>query len=103
MENKTLTILTGLNLAAVLLVAGFVGKVVTDDAPTKIEDPIDVKVQPAQYEFMIKSVPDLEWATEAQKLGQEGWGLVFARRAKDGEGDYAYECIFQRQSRVPDL
>ena len=102
-SNKALTILGALNLVALLLLTGVTSKIAMNDDPARVADPVDVNVQPTQYEFMVKSVPDLKWASVAQELGQEGWGLVFARRASDGEGSYAYECIFQRQSRVPVL
>ena len=104
MENsKVPTAILALNLVVLLVLAGLVGKTVLDDSPTEVASPVEVSVQPTQYEFMVLSVPDLEWGTKAQELGQEGWYLAFARRASNGEGDYAYECIFQRQSRVPVL
>jgi len=103
MENKTLTIIAGINLVVSLALTGLVAKVALDDTPVAVADPVDVEVQPAKYDYMVESIPDMEWATKGQALGQEGWEMVFARRASDGNDNMLYECIFQRQSRVPDL
>jgi len=102
-NNKALTIIAGVNLVVSLALTGLVAKVAMDDAPTAVADPVKVNVQPAKYDYMVESIPDLEWGTKAQELGQEGWEMVFARRASDGNDNMLYECIFQRQSRVPDL
>lgn len=102
--NRTLTFLAIGQLVTTLLLTGFVAKVALNDEPVVVDSPVRVAVQPTQFEYMVDSIPDLEWGTKAQKLGEEGWELVFARRATgSGSGDYMYECIFQRQSRVPDI
>jgi len=102
-NNKTLTIIGGINLVVMLALTGLVGKMAMNEDPTPVADPVKVNVQPAKYDYMVDSIPDLEWASKGQALGQEGWEMVFARRASDSNGDMLYECIFQRQSRVPDL
>lgn len=52
-----------------------------------------------QYEYKIESFEDLVFDTGINRLGDEGWELVFARRALTGE-EYSrrgiYECIFRR-------
>jgi len=102
-ENKAPTIIAGVNLLVSLALTGLVARVALDDAPTAVADPVRVNVQPVKYDYMVVSIPDLEWATKGQELGQDGWEMVFARRASDGNDNMLYECIFQRQSRVPDL
>lgn len=102
-NNKALTIIGTINLVVVFALTGLVAKVALDDTPTAVADPVKVNVQPMKYDYMVASIPDLEWGTKAQELGQEGWEMVFARRASDGADNMLYECIFQRQSRVPDL
>lgn len=101
--NKPLTIISGINLAFTLALTGLVAKVALDDSPTAVSDPVKVSLQPQRFEYMVDSIPDLEWASKAQELGNEGWELVFARRASGADDTYLYECIFKRQSRVPDL
>lgn len=52
-----------------------------------------------QYEYKIESFEDLVFDTGINRLGDEGWELVFARRALTG-GEYSrrgiYECVFRR-------
>ncbi|MBD2505157.1 hypothetical protein [Anabaena azotica] len=52
-----------------------------------------------QYEYKIESLEDVVFDTSINRLGDEGWELVFARRALAGE-EYSrrgiYECIFRR-------
>ncbi|WP_375453090.1 hypothetical protein [uncultured Nostoc sp.] len=38
-----------------------------------------------QYEYRIESFEDITFDTGISKLGDEGWELVFARRALTGE------------------
>jgi hypothetical protein len=102
-NNKTLTIIGGINLVVMLTLTGLVAKVALSDTPTPVAGPVQVDVQPVKYDYMVDSIPDLEWSSKGQALGQEGWEMVFARRASDGNDNMLYECIFQRQSRVPDL
>lgn len=55
---------------------------------------------PPKWDYKIGSVPDLEFGTQMTTLGEEGWELVFARRASNGESgermSMSYECIFKR-------
>lgn len=102
-NNKALTIIGGINLVVMLTLTGLVAKVAMNDDPVAVAAPVRVNIQPVKYDYMVDSIPDLEWSSKGQALGQEGWEMVFARRASDGNGDMLYECIFQRQSRVPDL
>ena len=55
--------------------------------------------RPPQWEYTISSPSDAMLDGELEKLGNDGWELVFARRAVSGEGDFAtssYEMIFKR-------
>jgi hypothetical protein len=55
------------------------------------------KVQTVSYEYRIEAVPDLLFDETMNELGEEGWELVFARRAQDSITDeFSYECIFKR-------
>jgi hypothetical protein len=49
-----------------------------------------------QWQYTIKSIPDLRFDEVIGALGKEGWELVFARRAQDHAQSFAYECIFKR-------
>ena len=52
-----------------------------------------------QYEYKIESFDDIVFDIGINKLGDEGWELVFARRALTGEESSRkgiYECIFRR-------
>lgn len=52
-----------------------------------------------EWEYEIQSIDDIGFSTTINKIGGEGWELVFARRALSGEGDSSrgiYECIFKR-------
>jgi hypothetical protein len=49
------------------------------------------------FTYYIESVPDTGFSKEMNRLGADGWELVFARRAKDSDSDsFAYEMIFKR-------
>lgn len=55
------------------------------------------KVQTVSYEYRIESIPDLMFEESMDELGEEGWELVFARRAQDSITDeFSYECIFKK-------
>ena len=59
---------------------------------------VGVAPLPSQkWEYKITSPDDLSFDTEVNKLGQEGWELVVARRATSRYGNEAsYEMIFKR-------
>jgi len=105
MKTKADTIFTILNFVVALALTGVVAKVVFADLPVLTElaqartELIRVGTELPKYEYAIESIPDLEWGTKAQEMGQAGWTLVFARRASDSAGDFLYECIWQRQVR----
>lgn len=56
-----------------------------------------------KWEYKIEAVNDLTFTTDINKLGEEGWELVFARRASVGAVDtgakpgFSYEMIFKRR------
>lgn len=55
------------------------------------------KLQPVVWEYKIESINDLVFSSTMNRLGEDGWDLVFARRAKDSTIDsFSYECIFKR-------
>ena len=60
---------------------------------------------PTVWEYHIEAVPDLSFNTRMNQLGQEGWELVTARRASDGDTDnptMSYEMIFKRSTTKKD-
>ena len=78
--------------------------------PVKIEEPPE-----RQWEYLIQSVPDLQFTDMMTLYGLDGWELVFARRAviersaterlrarregRDLDDEFAYEIIFKRPAR----
>jgi hypothetical protein len=55
-----------------------------------------------KWEYKIESVPDSTFESGMSALGDEGWELVFARRASSGEGSsavFSYEMVFKRPKR----
>jgi len=97
--NRTLRILTAWTISSTLVLIALVAKISFSDEPVRVEDPVQVDVRPTRFEYMVDSIPDLQWGSKAQELGEEGWELVFARRARDEGDNFLYECIFQRQVR----
>ena len=58
--------------------------------------PRPTTVASQQWEYKIESVPDLSWDEGMVKIGNEGWELVFARRANGSDERMSYEMIFKR-------
>lgn len=57
---------------------------------------------PTAWEYKIESIQDSEFTDKTNALGKEGWEVVFARRASDGDSPdgtpptMLYEMIFKR-------
>lgn len=86
----------------VLVFAGVLANVVVTlrPHPVYLSQPVELTKEDAPaWEYRIASVPDLEWDTKMAALGDEGWELVFARRASGGDDKMLYEAIFKRQKR----
>ncbi len=78
--------------------------------PARVEESAE-----QQWEYLIQSVPDLQFTDMMTLYGRDGWELVFARRAviarsarerlqarrtgRDFEEEFAYEIIFKRPAR----
>jgi hypothetical protein len=54
--------------------------------------------EPPEYEYRIVIVSDSQWVKDMETAGNNGWDLVFARRASTSESfnAMAYEMIFKR-------
>lgn len=48
------------------------------------------------WEYRLESPSDFSLDSELDELGEQGWKLVFARRATHSSGGASYEMIFQR-------
>ena len=48
------------------------------------------------WEYRLESPSDWSFESELNKFGQEGWELVFARRATNSSGSASYEMILKR-------
>lgn len=58
-------------------------------------------VSDPRWEYMILSVPDEMFTQQLDRLGANGWEMVFARRASDGNTTHStmsYEMIFKRHA-----
>lgn len=53
-----------------------------------------------RWEYKTVFKPDLVLRIALDKLGAEGWELVFARRARADDRVMGYEMIFKRSARV---
>ena len=82
MQNKLLSALLVANLLSLLVLFQLL--------------PHPTTVASQQWEYMIESVPDLSWDEGMNKLGNQGWELVFARRASGSDERMNYEMIFKR-------
>lgn len=57
-----------------------------------------------KWEYKIEAVPDLNFSGSMAALGQDGWELVFARRASNSsdinvKSEFNYEMIFKRPAK----
>lgn len=55
-----------------------------------------------KWEYKVEAVPDLHFEEGVNVIGEDGWEIVFARRASSGEGssaNFSYEMIFKRPKR----
>jgi hypothetical protein len=53
-----------------------------------------------KWEYRVESVSDLRFEAEANLFGSEGWQVVSARRATQGEGGPpVYEFVLMRPAR----
>ena len=73
-----------------------------DSGLAKLSAVSDKMNAPGQWEYRIESLPDRTFDQRINALGQEGWELVFARRASDGSDyspTFSYEMIFKRPKK----
>jgi hypothetical protein len=80
----------GLQAATLLLLAG-VFALLLFSVVTHMRAP--------RWEYMIESVPDAGFQKSMDTLGNQGWEMVFARRASSdvaGKAEFSYEVIFKR-------
>jgi hypothetical protein len=87
-------ILANLNAQGLLipvLLAGILGVQLLSIMVTAMSQPGTV-----EWEYMIEGVPDRFFTEEMDDFGADGWELVTARRARNSDGVYSYECIFKR-------
>jgi hypothetical protein len=60
---------------------------------------------PEQWQYTIAAPKDENLKTVINKLGAEGWEMVFARRASDGDPrdpKMSYEMIFKKRGAASD-
>jgi len=82
MQNKLLSAVLVANLLSLLVLVQLL--------------PHPTTVASQQWEYKIEAVPDLTWDEGMSKIGNEGWELVFARRANGSDERMSYEMIFKR-------
>ena len=51
-----------------------------------------------QWEYTLKDVPDADFTDQMNEMGKDGWDVVTARRASDGNDTptFSYEIVFKR-------
>ena len=52
------------------------------------------------FDYNIVYVKDAAVEDDMKTMGNEGWEIVNARRASDGEDNWGYECIIKRTRLV---
>lgn len=82
MQNKLLSALLVAHLLSLLVLVQLL--------------PHPTTVASQEWEYKIESVPDLSWDEGMAKIGNDGWELVFARRANGSDERMSYEMIFKR-------
>ncbi len=65
----------------------------------KVEPTISDKVEPTRWEYTLESPSDVILQPSLERLGNNGWELVFARRASSELGSASYEMIFKRPKK----
>lgn len=48
------------------------------------------------YDYNIVYVKDLTFEEDMKVMGNEGWEIINARRARDNDDNWGYECIIKR-------
>lgn len=57
------------------------------------------KTATTRWEYKLEAPSDIEFASEINKMGEDGWELVSARRATSISDKASYEMIFKRPKR----
>jgi len=50
-----------------------------------------------KWDYKIESPSDINFESAVARMGDQGWELIFARRATSSYGSAGYEMIFKRQ------
>jgi len=64
----------------------------------KVEILPSPKPEPVRYEYSIATPNDFLLETELNRMGRQGWQVVFARRAMDSLNMASYEMILMREA-----
>jgi len=65
----------------------------------KVEILPSPKPEPVRFEYSVAAPNDIFLETELNKMGRQGWQVVFARRAMDSLNMASYEMIMMREAR----
>jgi hypothetical protein len=104
MENR---LIRNLIVLAVMLLGGVVTWRL--HTPREAEAQQGLSQTRTQWEYLVVELRDIEWQTEMNKHGSEGWELVFVRRTLETYGmrlktylerglqpDTKFQCIYKR-------